>query len=135
MLESYLLTHFLKTIKPNKLNKMKQTATTIITWIAYVLEWQKTNKQKIIGARDLFAHDTKFILFLRACFMWNERANGSTCVWLDTAGREPMTKEQQNEFILPLMKLTSSELNDLCRFAEIAPEEVAKFVGRLNVGE
>jgi len=112
---------------------MKQTPVTIMTWIAYVQYWSKTTKQIIISPRDKFAHDTKFILFLRACFLWSERENGSTCVWLDSQGRDPMTEADYNEFIQPLVKLNEAQLYLLCQFADITPEDVSKFIAKLNL--
>lgn len=114
---------------------MKQTAVTIMTWIAYILEWQKQSKAKILGPRDMFAHDTKFVLFLRSCFMYTEHVNNSATYWLDTPRPEPMTADEAKLFITPLLKLKESEFNDLCRFAEVTPEEVYKFLKRINTGE
>lgn len=113
---------------------MKQTAVTVMYYIAYIIEWRKANgNQKIIGARDIFAHDTKFITFLRACFKWNERDNGSTCIWLDTPRPEPLTEAEELEFIKPLAELQQWELEDLCRFAEVTPENVKSFIANINI--
>jgi hypothetical protein len=100
---------------------MKQTVVSVMAWIAYVIEWQRQSNQKIVGPRDLFAHDTKFVTFLRACFMWNERVCGSTTVWLNTARPEPMTDAEQLEFILPLAALSEAEFDQLCRHAGLEP--------------
>jgi len=107
---------------------MKQTPVTLITWLAYIIEWRKLNKQKIITKHDLFAHDTKFVLFLRALFMYNERENGSTCVWLDTPRPEPITAAEAREFVLPLYDLTDDDLHDLCRLAGIEVKDVYRIL-------
>ena len=114
---------------------MKQTAVTVMTWIAYVIEWQRQSKAKIIQPRDMFAHDTQFVSFLRACFMYSDHTDNSTTYWLDTARREPMTREEQNKWILPLMKLTDVELLSLCKMAEVEEGKITKFIAKLNVGK
>ena len=67
--------------------------------------------------------------------MWNERENGSTCVWLNAFNPEPMSVKDAMEFYVPLRALPVAELAVLCKFAGMSVNEVEAFLGGLNTGE
>ncbi len=63
------------------------------------------------------------------------REGNTINIWLNTARKTVMTRDEEHEFITPIATLPPTDLAALCRMAEIAPEELNKFLGKLNYGK
>ncbi len=115
---------------------MKQTPTSLITWIAYVINLQKAgNKQILVRPSEKWLGECGFLRFLLTCFEYNGREGDTINIWLNTPRVTPMTTTEAMEFYVPLRALPVAELAVLCRFAGVSVNEVEAFLGGLNTGE